>query len=176
MTKVELFEAIRRDNCIHGKSIREIARERGVHRRTVRQALGRALPPSRRRPQREAPVLTAALQALVDGWLREDATAPRKQRHTGARIFARLRAEAGYAGAASTVRRYVGRRRRELAGSRAVFVPLVHEPGEEAEVDWYEAEVQFPWGREDVGVLLMRACYHYCVTHSAVVQALDIRG
>src|SRR6478672_10842250 len=100
MTKVELFEAIRRDNFIHGKSVREIARERGVHRRTVRQALGRALPPARRRPQREAPVLTAALQALVDGWLRADTTAPRKQRHTGTRIFARLQSEAGYAGAA----------------------------------------------------------------------------
>ncbi|HET6344643.1 MAG TPA: hypothetical protein VFH51_06910 [Myxococcota bacterium] len=38
-------------------------------------------------------------------------------------------------------------------------MPLVHEAGKEAEVDWYEAEVEFPWGREVVGVFEMRACY-----------------
>jgi hypothetical protein len=58
------------------------------------------------------------------------------------------------------VRRYVGRRRRELgAGRKDVTIILVHEPGAEAEVDWYEAAVDFPGGRQTVQVFAMRACY-----------------
>jgi hypothetical protein len=35
VTKVELFEIIRKEHLIQGKSIRRIARERAVHRRLV---------------------------------------------------------------------------------------------------------------------------------------------
>ena len=159
MTKVEQFEAIRRDRFVRGKSIRQIASERGVHRRVVRQALSSAIPPPRRRPERAAPVLTAAMRARVDGWLAADRRAPRKQRHTGRRIWQRVRAEEGVAGAESTVRKYVGRRRRELGMGKEVFVPLVHAAGQEAEVDWYEADIDFPSGRERVQFFQMRACF-----------------
>jgi DNA-binding transcriptional regulator LsrR (DeoR family) len=50
MAKVEL---IRRDYYIEGQGIRHIARQRQVHRRTVRQALAAALPPQRKAPVRE---------------------------------------------------------------------------------------------------------------------------
>jgi hypothetical protein len=160
MTRVELFEAIRRDHEIHGKSIREIARERSVHRRAVRQALDNAVPPKRKRPKRSPPVLTPAHRATVDRWLVADCEAPRKQRHTARRVFRRLRSEEGYDGAESTVRKYVGRRRRELGLLRGgVYVPLDHPVGKEGEVDWYEADVDFPWGRQRVQFFQMRACY-----------------
>jgi len=45
---VELFAAIRRDARVDEMSIRELARGHGVHRRTVRQALGAAEPPPRK--------------------------------------------------------------------------------------------------------------------------------
>jgi hypothetical protein len=48
MTKMELFENIRRGFSIHGKSRRQIARERSIHRRTVRQALENPIPPARK--------------------------------------------------------------------------------------------------------------------------------
>src|SRR3954449_8547808 len=47
-TRVELFEAIRRDARVEGLSIRELADRHQVHRRTVRQALDSALPPPRK--------------------------------------------------------------------------------------------------------------------------------
>lgn len=159
MSKVELFEVIRREYFIHGKGIRRIAREQGVHRRMVRQAIANALPPARKVAEREAPVLTKALQGVVDEWLRGDREAPRKQRHTGRRIFQRLQREYGYPGAESTVRRYVGRRRREVSLGGIAFVPQVHSAGEEGEVDWYEAIVIFPWGEEKVQFFQMRACF-----------------
>jgi len=42
-SRVELFEAIRRDERRDGLSIRALADRHGVHRRTVRQALGNAV-------------------------------------------------------------------------------------------------------------------------------------
>ncbi len=159
MTKVELFELIRRDYYVDGQSIRTIARQRRVHRRTVRQALASALPSPRKTPKREPKVLTWALRQVIDSWLEADRQAPRKQRHTGTRVYERLVAEHGYLGSAVTVRRYVSRRRRELGPAGEAFVPQGYAPGEEAQVDWYEAEVGFPEGRQVVQVLVMRACF-----------------
>jgi transposase len=159
MTKVELFEVIRRDKFLHEKSIREIAREQGVHRRMVRQALDNAVPRVRKPEERVPTVLTTEMRGQVDRWLRADHDAPKKQRHTARRIFQRLRDELEYQGAESTLRRYVGSRRREMGLHGEAFVPLTHAPGLEAEVDWGEADVDFPWGRERVNFFQMRACF-----------------
>ena len=56
-SRVELFARIRRDARVKGLSIRCLAREYRVSRRTVRQALAPAEPPERRTPAREAPKL-----------------------------------------------------------------------------------------------------------------------
>ncbi len=74
---------------------------------------------------------------MIDRILDEDA--PPKQRHTAKRIWERLCDEHQATVAASTVRAYVGRRRRELANvARGVSVVQLHEPGAEAEVDFGE--------------------------------------
>jgi transposase len=159
VSKVELFELIRRDHYIQGHGIRRIARERGIHRRLVRQALSAALPPPRRSPVREPQVLTWALREVIDQWLAADQDAPRKQRHTGTRIYERLVQEQGYQGSAVTVRMYVGRRRREVNLPAEAYVPQGYVPGQEAQVDWYEAEVEFASGRQTVQFFVMRACY-----------------
>lgn len=158
MTKVELFEAIRRDSILHNKSIRAIADERKVHRRTVREALDNAVPRPRKAIEREPKVLTKAMRQQVDDWLKTDRDVHRKQRHTARRIFRRLQAEIDFPGGESTVRRYVRDRRRVLGQSGKAFVPQARKPGEEAEVDWFEADVDFPWGRERVQFFQMRAC------------------
>ena len=74
----------RRENA----RVRELARRYSVHRRTVRQALASASPPPRKVPMRKAPRLDP-VKPLIDAMLREDLTAPRKQRHTARRIVAR---------------------------------------------------------------------------------------
>jgi len=171
VTRVELYELIRRDSMLEEQSIRRIARDRGVHRRTVRQALTSAMPRERKKPQRDRPVLTEPLRRVVDEWLKADQHAPRKQRHTSRRICARLRAEHGYRGAESSIRAYVGQRRRELGlGKPEVFVPLVHLPGQEAEVDFYEAYADSPTGRRKYYVLVMRACHSGMEFHVAFGQ------
>jgi transposase len=159
-SRVELFEQIRRDRDREGLSLRELARRHGVHRRTVRQALASALPPPRKPPEhRPAPKL-GPYQPLIDQWLLADREAPRKQRHTAKRVWRRLVDECGAEVAETTVRDYVRRRRRELGEPpEEAFVPQVHEPGEEAEVDWGEAQVELAGQRRTVHLFLMRACY-----------------
>ncbi len=140
-SRVELFEAIRRDERREGLSIRALADRHGVHRRTVRQALDNAMPPDRRIPARVAPKLDPA-KPLIDAMLTEDLTAPRKQRHTARRVLARLvdehqMTDLTYSG----VRDYVARRRPQIwaVAGKAVeeaYVPQTHEPGAEAEVDF----------------------------------------
>jgi transposase len=169
-SRVEQFEQIRRDREREGLSIREFARRHGVHRRAVRQALASPLPPPRKRPEgRPAPKL-GPYRPLIDEWLRADREAPRKQRHTAKRVWQRLVDEHGVGVSERQVRRYVHRRRRELGEPvDEVFVPQVHEPGVEAEVDWGEAEVEIAGVRRMVQLFLMRACY----SGAAVVIAFE---
>ncbi|MCA1699868.1 MAG: IS21 family transposase [Actinobacteria bacterium] len=159
-SRVELFEQIRRDRDREGLSIHELARWHGVHRRTVRQALGSALPPARKRPEgRRAPKL-GAYRALIDSWLVADREAPRKQRHTARRVWERLRSEHGVEVSERQVRRYVRERRRALGEVvDELFVPLCHVPAAEAEVDWGESEVVIAGVQTKVFLFLMRACF-----------------
>jgi transposase len=159
-SRVELFEQIRRDHERGDLSLYALARRHRVHRRTVRQALASPLPPPRKRPQgRPAPKL-GPYRALIDSWLIADKDAPRKQRHTAKRIWQRLRAEHGADVSERQVRRYVRARRRELGETvDEVFVPLCHEPGAEAEVDWGEAIVSIAGVQTKVYLFLMRACF-----------------
>lgn len=117
----------------------------GVGRPTVRQALSQAEPAPRKPRVRLSPRLEA-FKVAIDAMLVEDTTAPRKQRHTARRIFARLADEHGATQLSySTVRNYVRTRRPEIdiaAGrQREVFVPQEHAPGAEAEVDFGEVWV-----------------------------------
>ena len=138
-TRVELFEAIRRDARVEDLSIRQLADRHQVHRRTVREALDSAIPPPRKPyPTRKCPAIGPWTE-VIDGWLIEDQDAPRKQRHTARRVWERLVAEHGATCAEITVSRYVARRKVELGlVDVEVAIPQTHPPGAEAEVDFGE--------------------------------------
>jgi transposase len=135
-SRVVLYEQIRRMSEREGLSIRELSRRFGVHRRDVRQALASAVPPERKRPERPSPLLDR-WKPVIEGWLEEDKTAPRKQRHTARRVWQRLVEEYDAQIGESTVRRYVTEvRRRQEVPLVEVMVPQRHVLGEEAEVDF----------------------------------------
>jgi transposase len=151
LSRVELFERIRRDKRLDpGLSHRELARRHGVHRRTVRLALGRAVPPERRKPVKTRALLLEPVTDQIDAMLRADLTAPRKQRHTIQRIYDRLLVEYDFNLACySTVANYVNKRRpliiaeaREGHQHLEGTVPQLHGPAAEAEVDFAEVWVR----------------------------------
>jgi transposase len=142
-----------------GLSIRQIARKLGHSRDTVKRALVQSSPlPYTRTSPAACPKLGEFI-GLIEQILTEDQSAPRKQRHTAARIFARLRDEHGYRGGYDQVRRFVGSRRKK---ERETHLLLDHPPGGRLECDFGHIHVDFPEGRRAVPVLLAVWSYsHY---------------
>ncbi len=155
MVTVDDYGAIRRAHR-DGLSIRQIARQFGHSRRTVRHALVHADPhPEPLTRNRPAPKL-GPFQALIDRIVLEDRTAPPKQRHTAAQVYRRLRDEGGYHGGYAQVQRYLRKHRR---GYEETFIPLGHLPGQRLEADFGHIHVDFPEGRKPVPFLVATWAY-----------------
>ena len=105
---------------------------------------------------KEAPVL-GAYKAQIEALLVENERLPRKQRYTSGKIYRTLR-QAGYQGAESTVRAYVSQRRKAVRRP-AIYLPLVFDPGVDAQVDWGEATVIMHGEQVVVQLFVMRLCY-----------------
>lgn len=154
MLDVEAKEQIRRAVLVEGKSQREVAKETGHSRNTVRKMLVDGTAPRyRQKRSRSSPVL-GPYKALIDTWIAEDEQKPKKKRRTARRMYTLLSGEAyGYCGAESTLRAYVGRARKRLR--KQVYLPLSYEPGEVGQVDFGEAEVIIAGERVTAQLLLV---------------------
>lgn len=150
LSRVELYARIRRDRRMDPQvSVRTLANRYRVHRRTVREALDSAVPKERKKPPPRRSVLEPAY-GWIDEMLREDLSAPRKQKHTSERIRQRLINEYGFTLAGkTTIYEYVARRRPEIIAEAKGqhshlegMVPQQHQPGEEAEVDFADVWVR----------------------------------
>jgi transposase len=151
MYTVELYARVRRAVRVEGRSQRQVAREFGLARKTVRKMLAYSAPPGY---QRQKPVRRPKLgpwQGVIDAILEEDKHQPRKQRHTAKRIFERLRAEHDYTGGYTIVKDYV---RATKLSSREMFIPLSHAPGE-AQVDFGEAMAVIAGAESKVHLFIM---------------------
>lgn len=138
MIKVDQIERIRKLVLVEGLSQRAAAQAAGVSRHAVRVAL---LEPVERKYTLKEPKKrpkASVVEGLIETILKQDLTAPPKQRHTARRIYHRLVEEHQFTGSEATVRRIVAGHKQR---AREVFVPLEYEPGAEAQVDFGEAEI-----------------------------------
>jgi len=166
--KVELFAEIRREYQFGVGTIKGVARKLGVHRRQVRHALADARPPERTYTSRARPVLSP-VQAFIDEILEADRTAPRKQRHTARRIHDRLHTTYPLLPiAASTVREYVREWKRQQGMlAREICVPQTYTWGQEAQIDWYEADAVLGGTQQTVQAFCLRSMASGAVFHRA---------
>jgi transposase len=169
---VELFEAIRREYEFGVGTIQGVATKLGVHRRLVREALSSAMPaqkPVAPRPRPRLEPVADFIEAILEG----DRKVPRKQRHTAHRIYVRLtRERPDWPVAEPTVRRYVRQRKLALGLlARETFVPQHYVFGEEAQVDWYEADADLGGERVTMQVFAMRSMASGGAFHCAYLHA-----
>jgi transposase len=144
MLRMDQVHVVRHKVLVEGLAIRRVAREMGISRNTVRKYLQVSEPVRSEQGPRARPALEQVaprIDELLEEW--GPRTTP-KQRITGTRIYQQL-VEEGYQAGITTVREYLREKRRQAA---EVYLPLVHRPGGEAQVDFFAVTV------EEEGVLL----------------------
>ena len=132
---MDQWTEIRKKILVEGVSKRQVMKEEGIHWETLKKILGNSQPPDfqmkRERPQ---PIIGPFL-GRIQQILQDDKHVHKKQHHTAKRIFERLKAEDGYTGGYTQVKKAVRGLKRK---NSEVFVPLIHRPGE-AQVDFGHA-------------------------------------
>ena len=136
-----LLSVIRRWALREQLSIREISRRTGLSRNTIRKYLRAGTV----EPKFKVPERPSKLDAFADklaGWLKTEASKPRKQKRTIKQLHADLIAlgfDGSYGRVAAFVREWKADRQREQQTiGRGVFVPLAFQPGEAFQFDWSE--------------------------------------
>jgi transposase len=159
MLKMAQYDYVRIAQRVYGKKIKEIARETGHSKNTVKKILKGQYNRYKTREHQPYPVLEPYIE-IIDQWLVEDRQNPKKQRHTAKRIYQRLQQEHGYKGSESTVRHYVREAKVRLGlGRQKAFIPLEPEIGSEAEVDWGTATAVIGGEEMTVKFFCMRSKY-----------------
>lgn len=155
MLRMEQVHVIRHKVLVEGKSIRSVAREMGLSRTTVTKYLHQAEPARKESEARRRPVLSLVAPRIDELWEEWGPRTTRKQRITGSRIHRQL-IEEGYPVGITTVRDYLCEKRRQAA---EVFIPLVHRPGDGAQVDFFEVTVDEDGVRHKVWKFVLRLMY-----------------
>lgn len=138
------------------RSIKSIAREFGIDRKTVRRLV--------RRREVRLSIVAGRRRSILDPFKEEIRTLLLKDgRMTGTSILNRLR-QMGYTGGTSTLHSYLQIERGRFARPREAFLRLEFMPGEVAQVDWGEFGDVFGDG-------VKVHCFAMVLAHSRMVYA-----
>lgn len=152
---MDQVHVIRHKVLVEGRSARQVAKELGISRRTVRKYLTEAVPIRTETQPRRRPVWEA-VRGRVEQLLLESAQwTGGKQRLTATRLHELLRAEGQQVGV-TLVKQAVAEWKRQR---REVFVPLTYRPGDLGEVDFFEVLVDIDGTRRKAWLFLMRLMY-----------------
>lgn len=163
---METIGKIRRMYHVKGKKIKEIARELGVSKNTVKKVIRSDETKFEFAKQvRKKPVIDGYRNKLKT-ILIENSKEPKRRNLTAKKIYERLQ-ELGYKGSYETVNLMIRELRREEGKSnQQVFIPLKFAPGEAFQFDWGEEEIYLAGEIVRVKAARIKLCYS---RHSLVV-------
>jgi transposase len=146
---------IRHKVLVEKISQREIARQLNVSRNTIAKYLLQSQPQRQHNKARRAPAcqqIEARFAQLLDEW---QSRTTKKQRLTGLRLHRQLREE-GFEVGKTTVYKLLRQHRRQRL---EVFIPLLYQPAEVAQVDFFEVTVDLAGVRRAVWKFVCRLMY-----------------
>lgn len=142
-----------------GKTIREIVRETGVSRNTVRKVLRND--ETLHKYQREVihkPKL-GAFEAILKELLIAEEKLSKKDRSNGMKLFEQLQSK-GYTGAYDSIQRYIKAFKHNSHSSLSkAFIPLSFAAGEAYQFDWSEEKVELGGIIQTIKIAHFRLCY-----------------
>ena len=152
---MDQVHVIRHKVLVEGRSQRQVAKELGLSRLTVKKYLTEAVPVRREAQPRARPVWHA-VRERVEALLTESGRwTGGKQQLTATRLHELLVSE-GHRVGVTLVKEAVAEWKRQR---REVFVPLTYRPGDLAEVDFFEVLVDLAGTRRKAWLFLMRLMY-----------------
>ena len=155
MLRMNQVHVIRHKVLVEGQSQRQTAEEMGVSRNTVKKYVRQSEPIFQgkvKRPRKVFELVQSRMDELIEEW-KHRTTA--KQRLTAVRLHRQL-VDEGYKVGHTLVREYVREHKREAA---EVFIPLVHYPGDEAQIDFFEVTVDVAGERCKRWMFVIRLMY-----------------
>jgi transposase len=155
MLRVDQVYVIRHKVLVEGRSRRQVARELGISRRTVRKYLETLSPVRTETGPRRRPVWEAVGPRLEALLAESGQWTGGKQQLTATRLHELLVAE-GHSVGVTLVKEAVAEWKRQR---REVFVPLTYRPGDLAEVDFFEVLVDVSGTRRKAWLFLLRLMY-----------------
>jgi transposase len=153
MLRMDQVHVVRHKVLVEGVSVRKVAKALGISRNTVRRYVeGAVVPGMRAEAPRGKPVLERVRPRLEAMLTDSPRWTGGKQRLTASQIHRLLLGE-GLTVGVTLVREYVAEWKRQR---REVFVPLAYQPGDLAEVDFFEVLVDVAGQRQKAWMLLVR--------------------
>jgi transposase len=138
---------------VEGLSLREIVRRTGYNFRTVRKYADKTDWNDGPLKRNDVESKLDPLKPLIDQWLEADVNTPRKQRHTGKRVYDRLAGEHSnelYVGM-RTVQAYVSKKKKSIYRDIKDCALYLEHPSTEAQVDFGEFAYYDKDGRQRKG-------------------------
>jgi transposase len=155
MLRVDQVHVIRHKVLVEGRSQRQVAKEFGISRVTVRKYIEEAMPVRKEGAPRARPVWETVGPRLEALLVESGQWTAGKQQLTATRLHELLRGE-GHQVGVTLVKEAVAEWKRQR---REVFVPLTYRPGDLAEVDFFEVFVDVAGRRQKAWLFLMRLMY-----------------
>jgi transposase len=157
MISEEARERMRRAYYLEKKTLRQIAREEGYSRVTIKRVISDASPRTYTMTKPRPAIVLGPYQLRVEELMAENEQLPRKQRYTSQKMYEILKAE-GYTGSESRIRQYIGAWR-HTHQSPKLFLPLEYDLGHDAQADWGEAIAVIGGVRQTVQFFVLRLSY-----------------